>query len=51
MRFTDIELGAYLDEDLDAVQMAEIEKALRSDPAILKRCLLYASPSPRHKRQ
>ena len=37
MRFTDIELGAYLDEDLDAVQMAEIEKALRSDPAILKR--------------
>ena len=37
MMFTDVELGAYLDEDLDAVQMAEIEKALRSDPAILKR--------------
>ena len=37
--FTDIELAAYLDEDLDAVQMAKIEQLLRSDPAILERLI------------
>lgn len=35
--FTSAELEAYLDEALDAERMAEIERALRARPELLKR--------------
>lgn len=38
--FTDAELEAYLDESLDPIRAADVESALRSDKALLKRLAL-----------
>lgn len=35
--FSDAELFAYLDEDLEAERMTDIERELRADPDLLKR--------------
>jgi hypothetical protein len=35
--FSDAELYAYLDEDLEAGWMTDIERELRADPALLER--------------
>ncbi len=36
-QFTELELESYLDEALSPQEMASVEKALRSQPALLKR--------------
>ena len=42
-QFTDAELEAYLDESLDATRAAEVEQALRDEPALLSRLSLINS--------